>query len=165
MEALYSLLSDSPLFYSYGNFRRVLVQAYRQAARSIEALSIADDDGPLRNTEIYLVQDVRGISAFAAPPDDRFGPLGRTKHLKIPIHEQSRISVSLSEMKAILSGVAGSLHIDCGRLNGIPSFLILLLNVVGFTPSNSAAPPGPWIFPFVRTRVRRIRSEIASSRV
>ena len=45
IDALYSLLPDSPLFYSHGNFRKMLIQAYSQAARSIEALAVSDDDG------------------------------------------------------------------------------------------------------------------------
>ena len=91
IEALYSLLQDSPLFYSHGNFRKMLIQAYSQAARSIEALAVSDD-GLFRNTEIYLLHDVHGTSAFATP-DDRFGLLGKTKHLKIPVLQDGKAAL------------------------------------------------------------------------
>ena len=74
IDALYSLLPDSPLFYSQGNFRKILIQAYHQTRKSIEPLAITDDDMSLKNTEIYLAHDVHGIWSFTAPPDDRFGP-------------------------------------------------------------------------------------------
>jgi hypothetical protein len=60
MDALYSLLPDSPLFCSQGSFRKILIQAYHQARRAIEDLIITEDDIILKNTEIYLVQDSDG---------------------------------------------------------------------------------------------------------
>src|SRR5512139_1573803 len=49
------------------------------------------------------------------------------------------------------------------RPKAIPRFLILALNVLAFTPSTSAAPPFPWILPFVRSRTYLMWRAITSS--
>lgn len=45
----------------------------------------------------------------------------------------------------------------------IPSLSIRALKVFGSKPSNSAAPPGPWIFPFVILRTLLMCKDINSS--
>lgn len=49
-------------------------------------------------------------------------------------------------------GVGEQIHRSAGFLTR-PSFFILLCSVLGFRPSSSAAPPGPYILPCARSRV------------
>jgi uncharacterized Zn finger protein/superfamily II DNA or RNA helicase len=87
-DGLYSLLADSPFFYSQGNFKKILIQAYRQMRRSVEDLAITEDVAPLKTTEVYLVLDIYDeMWFFTAPPDDLFTQLpgAKTKYLKIPM--------------------------------------------------------------------------------
>ena len=56
-------------------------------------------------------------------------------------------------------------HLPSRRPDGLtmPIFFIFLRNVSGCTPSSSPAPPGPWIFPPVRSRAASICSRTTSS--
>lgn len=154
IDALYSLLPDSPLFYSHGNFRKMLIQAYGQAARSIEALAVSDDDGFFRKTEIYILHDVHGISAFAWPPDDRFGSHGRTKHLKIPVLQDGK--AALVKKKGVFLPAANlfdlflGLPLDMGKKGPSAAFLSLCSSVAlalvrssSFVPEVVAPDGGP----------------------
>ncbi len=108
----------------------------------------------LRNTEIYLVHDVHGTTAFVTPPDDRFGPHGRTKHLKIPILKDG--NVALGKKKGVLLPAADvfdlflNMPLDMEKKSPSAAFLSLcssialsLVRLSSFIPEVVAPDGGP----------------------
>lgn len=157
IDGLYSLLPDSPLFYSQGNFKKTLIQVYQQARRSIEDLVITEDDAPHRTTEICLVLDIHDdMWSFTAPPDDRFSRLSgaKTKYLKIPILKDG--GLVLEKRKGVFLPAAGvfdiflGLPLDGERQNPSAAFLSLCTSIAlalirssSFIPEVVAAEGGP----------------------
>lgn len=114
VDALYSLLPDSPLFYPQGNFKKLLIQTYHWTRRSVENLAITDDEATFHRTEIYLVHDVHGLWSFTSPPHERLGqtPGAKTKYVKIPTPKDGQ--VVLGKKKGIVLPAAGLFDLFLG---------------------------------------------------
>jgi uncharacterized Zn finger protein/superfamily II DNA or RNA helicase len=95
VDALFSLLPDSPLFYSAGDFKSILLAAYEQAGNAVDSLNIVDDNGlNFRHTNIYLICGVHGYSVFVTPPSGSFdGMEGKTTTVKIPVPEGKKLGL------------------------------------------------------------------------
>lgn len=74
-EAIFALLQPSPLFYPGGNFKTLLLTAYRNVAKAVEKLALLEDDCALEQTEYTLLyppptgKSLQDLTFFVSPPD------------------------------------------------------------------------------------------------
>ena len=133
IDSLVSLLPSSPLFYPDGDFRKVLLQAYRNAAHAVEELNIVEDIPSLDGVNFCLIFSEKRtkrathldqvVEPFVYPHHDYF-PGGKSATTAIPV---------LSEQKAAIKKIAGTFL-------GLGDLVELLLQLPLSTPAESVTP-------------------------
>ncbi len=68
--SLFTLLSDSPIFYSGGDFKKELHRAYKNVISGVETLSMAREFPSLRNVDFYLLYGQNKTRVFI-PEDEQ----------------------------------------------------------------------------------------------
>jgi len=117
-EAIFALLGESPLFYPGGDFKAVLLRAYKNISRSMEKIELKENGYPFKDTALTLLYPSnaelrkkapgrgpgrpfwQNFSFFAAPLDAASGkeksglltsPAGKKKKLSVPLPEGNRL--------------------------------------------------------------------------
>jgi SNF2 family DNA or RNA helicase/uncharacterized Zn finger protein len=62
--SLFTLLTDNPLFYPDSDFKKILLQAYKDVAKEIESLTIVDESPSLRAIDFHLLYTSEGMKVF-----------------------------------------------------------------------------------------------------
>ena len=101
IESIFALLSDNPLFYSNGDFKKILLQAYRGVLKEVEAINIDEESGlSFKDTEFFIIKKAEGTSIFVSQPDSIPKEVGgKGISLKIPVLSKDR--ATLKKMKGM----------------------------------------------------------------
>ena len=114
LDAIFSLLPDSPLFWSGGDFKKLLRKTYRETGEAAASLETIEGHSWLKGTELYLVYEREGASFFLTAEG---GPENLT-----PVTAQIRTLLNLRSLgrKAALKIPAyGDAGPDLARKSGI----------------------------------------------
>ncbi len=119
-EAIFALLGESPLFYPNGNFKALLLQAYKNISRSMEKIELLENDFSFKDLSFTLLYPSSGelkkillgkhrerqlgqeFPFFAAPlnpapGEEKFAPAplpspaGEEKTLRVPLAEGEKV--------------------------------------------------------------------------
>jgi uncharacterized Zn finger protein/superfamily II DNA or RNA helicase len=152
-EAFFDLLTEAPLFYPYGNFKKILRQVYRNVASALEHLELSageNGDGTLPSvldrTEWYLLHPAKReahpleeAALFAVPGTDLPDNLGGTvRMLTVPATAAAGPPATASGADR---GAPISLRRRKGRLLPVRPLLDLFLRLPLSLSEADTAPP------------------------
>ena len=114
-KTILNLLADSPLFYSAGNFKAILLQAYKNIATSLEHLVLLENGFSFKNTPFYLLY----------PPGKTPCPWEKTAFFALP--EKNLPENIISETKTMPFPLASNGELTLKRKKGelIPAASLL----------------------------------------
>lgn len=128
INSLFSILPSSPLFYPYGDFKKLLLRIYKNVADGIEDIEVIEDVPSFEGTEFYLLFRDEKVSSFIFPQQDYFKKGTKTSDT-IPLVSEARISLKKvsGTMTAFDSLIELLLHLplDTGSNGVTPSFRFL----------------------------------------
>lgn len=137
LEAVFTLLSDAPLFYTEGNFKKILLKAYKNIADAMERLQLLEDGFAFSNSNYCLlypsargVNLLREVSFFAFPGDDIPDTLdAKSKMISSPVETEGKLSLIRKKGK-LLSGeplldLMLALPLEPSPEHGSPAFRFL----------------------------------------
>ncbi len=95
IESIFAILSDKPLFYDSGDFKKILLQAYRNVLKGIESIDIDEESGlSFKDTDFLMIKKHEETCIFVSPPEsipkDRGG---KNVSLKIPVLSSEGIAL------------------------------------------------------------------------
>lgn len=104
IESIFSILQNNPLFFSNGDFKKVLLQAYKSVLKGIESIDINEGNGlSFKNTDFYLVHKnsryMFFVSADSIPNDIN----GKTVSLKIPMVSKDNLAFKKTKGREVLA--------------------------------------------------------------
>lgn len=117
-EAVFSLLSESPLFYPEGNFNTVLLKAYKNIASAVEKQGLLENGVTFKDTEFTLLypsdKQPNTFSFFVGPPDavSRFEGEGEEKTQSLPSWNGKRIVLKRKKGKVLPAGTVLDLFLS-----------------------------------------------------
>lgn len=87
IESIFSLLPDNPLFYSKGDFKKILLQTYKSILKGVESIDMEEESVlSFKNTDFYLIHRHNEIMFFVTPHDTLpQDSSGKIVSLKIPL--------------------------------------------------------------------------------
>ncbi|MEW5920427.1 MAG: DEAD/DEAH box helicase [Bacillota bacterium] len=122
-KAIFSLLSESPLFYPEGNFKTVLLKAYKNIAGAVEKQGLLENGFSFKDTEFTLLyppdKQPNIFSFFVSLPDivspdavSRFKGEGEEKTQSLPSWNGKRIVLKRKKGKVLPAGTVLDLFLS-----------------------------------------------------
>jgi uncharacterized Zn finger protein/superfamily II DNA or RNA helicase len=122
-EAIFSLLSESPLFYPEGNFKTLLLKAYRNIAGAVEKQGLLENGVTFKDTEFTLLypsdKQPNTFSFFVSRPDtvspeaiSLFEGEGEEKTQSLPSWNGKRIVLKRKKGKLLSAGTVLELFLS-----------------------------------------------------
>ncbi len=112
LKSIFSILPDNTLFYSGGNFKNILYNAYEKVAQKVNNLDLNENiDDAILNSDFYLIKNKENsLNFFVSPAIQNFNLLNlsdkpKTSNIGIPFLQNDNNIVEIKKLKGNLVNI------------------------------------------------------------
>jgi len=113
LKSIFSILPDNTLFYSGGNFKNILYNAYENVSQSVNSLDLNENiDDTILNSDFYLIKSKENsLNFFISPIIQNFNLLNlpdkpKTSNIGIPFLQNDNNIVEIKKLKGYLINIS-----------------------------------------------------------